>query len=38
MQNGLGIKPYFERVLLENDGKTETRTDYSPVKGDIIRP
>jgi murein DD-endopeptidase MepM/ murein hydrolase activator NlpD len=36
MQDGVGIKPFFERVIVHKDRKTETRSDYSPVKGDVI--
>ncbi len=30
------IKTFFERTIVKNSGKTETKTDYSPIKGDII--
>src|SRR5262249_6228225 len=36
MQDGLGIKCVFQKVTVTKDGKTETRTNYSPVKGEII--
>src|SRR2546422_4953449 len=36
LQDGLGIKCIFDKVVLTKDGKTETRTNYSPAKGDII--
>jgi murein DD-endopeptidase MepM/ murein hydrolase activator NlpD len=38
LQEGLGIRPVFDRVKVTRDGKTEIRSDYSPVKGDIISP
>lgn len=36
IQDGVGIKVYFEKVVLTRDGKTETKQRYSPLKGDII--
>ncbi len=30
------MKVFFEKVNVTRDGKTETKTDYSPVKGDIV--
>jgi murein DD-endopeptidase MepM/ murein hydrolase activator NlpD len=30
------MKVFFEKITVKRDGKTETKTDYSPVKGDII--
>ena len=36
--DGLGIKCDFQRVVVTKDGKTETRANFSPVKGDIISP
>ena len=38
LQDGLGIKIVFEKVVLTKDSKVETRANYSPVKGDIISP
>jgi murein DD-endopeptidase MepM/ murein hydrolase activator NlpD len=38
LQDGLGIKCVFQKVVLTRDGKTEARTNYSPVKGDVISP
>ena len=38
LQDGLGIQCAFQKVVLTRDGKTETRTNYSPVKDDIIGP
>ncbi len=36
LQDGLGIKCVFSKVLLSKDGKPEAQAKYSPVKGDII--
>ncbi|MGI8467166.1 MAG: peptidoglycan DD-metalloendopeptidase family protein [Pyrinomonadaceae bacterium] len=30
------MKVFFEKLTVKRDGKTETKTDYSPVKGDIV--
>jgi murein DD-endopeptidase MepM/ murein hydrolase activator NlpD len=30
------MKVFFERLMVSRDGKTEERTEYSPVKGDIV--
>jgi len=38
VQDGLGIKCVFQKVIVTNDGKTETRMNFSPVKGQIISP
>ncbi|MGE0756659.1 MAG: peptidoglycan DD-metalloendopeptidase family protein [Pirellulaceae bacterium] len=38
MQDGVGIPCAFQKVVVIADGKTETRTMYSPVKGQIISP
>ena len=38
IQDATGIKCYFEGVSVEKDGAESMRRDYSPVKGDIIRP
>jgi len=38
LQDGLGIKCVFQKVVVTNDGKTETRTNFSPVKGEMISP
>ncbi len=37
-QEALGIKCVFRKVILTKDGHSETKTGYSPVKGDIISP
>lgn len=38
VQDGLGIKMLFQKMSVTKDGKAETKTNYSPVKGDIISP
>ena len=30
------MKVFFENLTVKRDGKAETKTDYSPVKGDIV--
>ena len=30
------MKTFFEKIMVTRDGKTEMKTDYSPVKGDIV--
>lgn len=30
------MKVFFEKLTVKRDGKTETKNDYSPVKGDIV--
>ena len=36
IQNGTGIKCYFEKVIVTDDSKEEPRMNYSPVKGEIV--
>ena len=36
IQNGTGIKCYFEKVIVTDDSKKEPRMNYSPVKGEIV--
>jgi hypothetical protein len=36
LQDGTGIKCSFQKVIVTRDGKTEPRTPYSPIKGDIV--
>jgi murein DD-endopeptidase MepM/ murein hydrolase activator NlpD/alpha-beta hydrolase superfamily lysophospholipase len=36
IQDGVGIKVYFEQVVVTRNGRTETKQSYSPIKGDII--
>ncbi len=38
IQDGLGIRCAFQKVVVKQDQKTETRTNFSPVKGQIISP
>ena len=37
-QDALGMKCFFQKVVVTKDGRGETRTNYSPVKGDVISP
>jgi len=36
LQDGLGIKCVFQKVVVTKDGKTETLTNCSPMKGQIV--
>ena len=36
IQDGTGIKCYFQKVMLKHNGKKQSKTEYSPVKGEII--
>lgn len=36
IQDGTGVKVYFQEASVVSGGKLETRRDYSPVKGDIL--
>jgi murein DD-endopeptidase MepM/ murein hydrolase activator NlpD len=36
IQDAIGIKCYFERVVVEKEGTKATREGYSADKGDII--
>jgi hypothetical protein len=36
IQDGTGIKCYFQKVIVIRDGKKELKTNYSPVKDDIV--
>ena len=36
IQDGTGIKCYFEKVIVLDDGKKEPKKNYSPIKGEII--
>jgi murein DD-endopeptidase MepM/ murein hydrolase activator NlpD len=38
LRDGLGIQCAFQKMVLTKDGTTETRTSFSPVKGDMISP
>jgi hypothetical protein len=37
-QDAVGIKCLFQKVLVTKGGQSETKSNYSPVKGDIISP
>jgi len=37
-QDARGIKCRFTKVMVTTVGRSELRTDYSPVKGEIISP
>lgn len=36
IQDGTGIKCYFQKVEVIKDGKEQPKVNYSPIKGDII--
>ena len=36
-QDGTGLRCVFKKITVTRDGKSESRTGYSPVKGDIVR-
>jgi len=36
IQDATGIKCYFQKVILLQNGKSQSRTEYSPIKGEII--
>ena len=36
IQDGIGIKCYFQEVILLENGKKQSKTDYSPIKGEIV--
>ncbi len=38
LQDGLGIKCVFQKGVVTRDGKTETLTNWSPVKDQIVSP
>jgi hypothetical protein len=38
LQEGTGIKCLFRKVALTRDGKTESKAECSPVKGEIVEP
>ncbi len=38
IQDGTGIRCLFEKVNVTKDGKNESKTNYSPVKGDVVKP
>lgn len=37
-QDAWGIKCVFRELLVSKGGQSETKTNYSPVKGDVISP
>lgn len=36
-ENEASMKTFFEKITVKHEGKTETKNDYSPVKGDIVQ-
>lgn len=38
LQDGTGIKCFFQKVAVTRDGKTESKAAYSPLKDDIVEP
>jgi len=38
IQDGTGMSCAFDKVTVVSNGKPESKTNHSPVKGDIIRP
>ncbi len=38
VQDGIGMNCLFDRVVVIRDGNTEMKVDYSPIKGDAIKP
>jgi len=36
IQDGKGIKCYFQKAIVEKDGRKESKIKYSPIKGEII--
>lgn len=38
LQDGLGIAPHFSGVEVIRDGKARSEDDYSPIRGDFVRP
>jgi peptidase M23-like protein/uncharacterized protein DUF3887 len=37
-QDAFGIKVLFQQLVVTTNGKSETKRDYSPIKGDIVSP
>lgn len=37
-QDATGLRCLFDHLTVTRDGKTESKTAYSPVKGDLVRP
>lgn len=38
IQDAIGIKVFFDRLIVTRDGTAEVLEDYSPVRGDFIEP
>ncbi len=38
LQDGTGFAPFFQDVVVLRDGTAETRADYTPLRGDRVRP
>jgi hypothetical protein len=38
IQDGTGMRCLFDRMTVTGDGESESKTNYSPVKGDIVKP
>ena len=38
IQDGTGIKSYFDNIILNKDGQSLSEEKYSPVKNDIVSP
>jgi murein DD-endopeptidase MepM/ murein hydrolase activator NlpD len=38
LQDGTGIRCLFDKVSVTRNGKTESKTNCSPVKGDLVKP
>ncbi|MBU4484981.1 peptidoglycan DD-metalloendopeptidase family protein [bacterium] len=38
VQDGTGVKCYFQKVTVIKDGKKELKMKYSPIKGEIVSP
>ncbi len=38
IQNGIGIKVFFDKVVVRDKGKKQVKKNYSPIKGEIVSP
>ena len=38
IQDGNGIKIFFDKLILKRDGEKKPKKDFSPIKGDIVFP
>jgi murein DD-endopeptidase MepM/ murein hydrolase activator NlpD len=36
IQDGTGIKCYYQKVIVLENGKKQSKTNYSPIKGETI--